>query len=279
MRFEKARVFLICGITAIALAILTALFAVVGFTGPIRGLLKTVAKPFEWCGTQIANAANGFAEVFTDYDRLAEENEELREEVASLREQVQDDTVLKEENAWLKDHLEIADDTPELRLTEARVIGRSIDNYSTVLTLNRGTVHGVKVNMPVLTPDGVFGYVKEVGLDWCKVVSLLETVSSIGAYTDRTGVLGVVQGDVNLRSEGLCLMTYLDKNAAPRIGDRVYTQGGEESNYPPDLLIGEIVSVKPDDSGLVVEIRPAVDVSSIDTVSRLMIVCGYASEG
>ena len=277
MRFEKARVFLVCGIAATALAILTALFAAVGFTGPIRGFLKTLAKPFEWCGTQVANAANGFVEVFTDYDRLVQENEELRRELATMKDQVQDDTVLKEENAWLKEHLDIADDAPELRLAEARVIARTVDNYSTVLTLNRGTVHGVKVNMPVITPDGVFGYVKEAGLDWCKVVSLLETVSSIGAYTERTGVFGVVQGDVNLRSQGLCSMTYVDKNAAPRIGDRVYTKGGAESNYPPDLLIGEVVSVKPDDSGLVVEIRPAVDVESIDTVSRLMIVCGYAS--
>lgn len=277
MRFEKTRVFLICGICAVALAIVTALFAAIGFTGPLRSVLKTVATPFEWCGTQVANAANGFVEVFTDYDRLVAENEELRREVAALKDQVQDDTILKEENAWLKEYLAISDDSPELRLAEARVIGRTTDNYSTVLTLNRGTVHGVKNNMPVITPDGVFGYVKEAGLDWCKVVSLIETVSSIGAYVERTGALGVVQGDINLRDDGLCVMTYVDKNAAPRIGDRVYTQGGEGSHYPPDLLIGEIVSVRPDDSGLVVEIRPAVDLSGIDTVSRLMVVCGYAS--
>ncbi len=278
MRLEKTRVLIVCGIVAILVAILTALFAVIGFTGPIRGIFKTVAKPFEWCGTQVANAVNGFTEVFTDYDRLAEENEELRRELAALKEQSQGDTVLREENAWLKEHLEIADATAKLRLTEARVIARATDNYSTVLTLNRGTVHGVKVNMPVLTPDGVFGYVKEAGLDWCKVVSLLETVSSIGAYTDRTGALGVVQGDLALRNEGLCRMTYIDKNADLRIGDRVYTKGGEESNYPPDLLIGEIVSIEADDSGLIVQIRPAVDVSQIDTISRLMVICGYASE-
>ena len=278
MRLEKMRVLILCGIVAVALAIFTALFALIGFTGPVRGILKTVAKPFEWCGTQVANAVNGFSEVFTDYDRLAKENEELRAELDALKTQLRDDTVLKEENAWLKDHLEIAGEGTEFTLAEARVIARATDNYSTVLTLNRGTVHGVKVNMPVITPDGVFGYVKEAGLDWCKVVSLLETVSSIGAYTDRTGALGVVQGDFALRNEGLCLMTYIDKNADLRIGDRVYTKGGEESNYPPDLLIGEIVSIEADDSGLVVRIKPAVDVSQIDTVSRLMVICGYASE-
>ena len=278
MRFEKAKVFLICGIVAVSLTILTALFAVVGFTGPIRGVLKTVAKPLEWCGTQIANAANGFAEVFTDYDRLVAENEELRRELAEEKREERENALLKEENAWLKEYLEIADTTAGLRLADARIIGRTTDNYSTVLTLNRGSVHGVRANMPVLTPDGVFGYVKEAGLDWCKVVSLLETVSSVGAYTGRTGVRGVVQGDVNLRAEGRCLMTYLDKDAVPRLGDLVYTAGGEESNYPPDLLIGEIVDIIPGESGLVVEIQPAVDFSQIDTLTRLMVICGYTVE-
>ena len=279
MRMNKTRIFIICTAAAVLLALVTALFAAIGFTGPIRSVLKTVAKPFEWCGTQVANSVNGFVSVFADYDTLVEENEALRREVSSLKEEAQESAVLKEENAWLKEYLQMAGEHADLRLCEARVIARATDNYSTVLTLNRGTAHGVKVNMPVLTSDGVFGYVKEAGLDWCKVVSLLETVSSIGAYTDRTGALGVVQGDVSLRNEGRCLMTYIDKNADLRIGDRVYTSGGAESNYPPDLLIGEIVSMAADDSGLVVEIKPAVDVERLDSISRLMIVCGYASEG
>lgn len=278
MRTGKMKVFLICIAVAILLALCTALFAAVGFTGPIRSVFRTVAKPFSWCGTQVANAANGFFEVFTDYDRLAEENQALKEELSALKEQEQDESVLREENAWLKDHLQIADGGAKLRLSEARVIGRSSDNYSTVLTLNRGSVHGVEVNMPVLTPDGVFGYVKEAGLDWCKVVSILETVSSVGAYTDRSGALGIVQGELSLREEGRCLMTYIDKDADLRIGDRVYTRGGKESNYPPDLLIGEIVSIEADDAGLVVEIQPAVDLSQIDTLTRLMVVCGYDTE-
>ncbi len=279
MRMNKTRIFIVCTAAAVLLALVTALFAAIGFTGPVRSVLKTVAKPFEWCGTQVANSVNGFVSVFADYDRLVEENEALRREVAELKEEKQESAVLREENAWLKEYLQMAGEHADLQLCEARVIARATDNYSTVLTLNRGAAHGVKVNMPVLTSDGVFGYVKEAGLDWCKVVSLLETVSSIGAYTDRTGALGVVQGDVSLRGEGLCLMTYIDKNADLRIGDRVYTSGGPESNYPPDLLIGEIVSIEANDSGLVVEIKPAADALRVDLISRLMIVCGYASEG
>ena len=49
---------------------------------------------------------------------MVRENKELRREVAALKDQVQDDTILKEENAWLKEYLAISDDSPELRLAE-----------------------------------------------------------------------------------------------------------------------------------------------------------------
>ena len=133
--------------------------------------------------------------------------------------------------------------------------------------------------MPVLTAEGVLGYVKELGLDWCKVASIIETTSSVGAYTDRTGAVGVVQGDLDLRQKGRCRMLYIDKGADIKIGDRVYTKGGEESIYPPDLLIGEIVSIQADEAGLLVEISPVVSPEEIDSITRLMIVCGYDTEG
>ena len=191
----------------------------------------------------------------------------------------QENAVLREENEWLKEYLKLAQKHPRLILKDARVIARSSDNYSTVLTLNRGSAHGIKKNMPVLTAEGVLGYVKELGLDWCKVASIIETTSSVGAYTDRTGAVGVVQGDLDLRQKGRCRMLYIDKGADIKIGDRVYTKGGEESIYPPDLLIGEIVSIQADEAGLLVEISPVVSPEEIDSITRLMIVCGYDTEG
>ena len=185
--------------------------------------------------------------------------------------------LLQQENTWLKEYLGLAGEHDDFDLTDARVIAREADSYSTVVTLNRGSVHGVRQGMPVITEDGVFGYVKEAGLDWCKVVSIVETASSVGAYTDRTGALGVVKGDVDLREGGYCVMQYT-KDADIRVGDRVYTAGGAQSNYPSGLLIGEISSIDADHAGLTVRIRPAVDFTDIDSITRMMIVCGYGAE-
>ncbi len=277
MKFLKSKVFIICVIVTVSLALITALLAALGLSGPIRSVLKTVAKPFEWIGSRSADALNGFVSVFTEYDRLTEENAALKEQIKDLENEKYDNEILQQENEWLKEYLDMVDEHPNFMLTDDRVISREAGNYATVITLDRGWAHGIKRNMPVITEDGVFGYVKEAGLDWCKVVSIVETTSSVGAYTDRTGARGVVKGDVDLRAGGTCVMQYT-KDADIRIGDRVYTAGGAESLYPSGLLIGEIVSIEADDAGLQVEIQPAVDFTDPDALFRMMIICGYTEE-
>ena len=277
MKFLKSKTFLICAAAVIILALSTALLSALGFTGPIQSALKTVAKPFEWCGSRVSAAVNGLVDVFTEHDRLEQENERLRAEVESLREQTNRSELLQNENDWLKNYLNVAKTHPSFQLVDAQIIGRESDNYSTVLSLNRGRLHGVKKNMPVITEEGVFGYVKELGLDWCKVVSIVETATSVGAYTDRTGVTGVVEGDAALRESGRCRMTYIENTADLRIGDKVYTGGGSGSLYPSGLLIGEIVSIEADEGtrSLVAEIEPAIDFTELSALSRVMVICGY----
>ena len=231
MKFLKSKTFIICIAIVLVIALATAALSMLGWTGPIRFVLRTVATPFVWVGSRTADAVNGFTDVFVRYDDLLRENQALKEQVESLEQESADASALREENAWLKEYLTLLGDHPDFDLTDARVVAREAGNYATLLTLDRGLVHGVKQGMPVLSEDGLFGSVAEVGLDWCKVTGIVESDQSVGAYTDRTGAIGVVKGDVNLRGEGVCVMQYV-KDADVRIGDRVYTAGGDESRYP-----------------------------------------------
>ena len=277
MKFLRSKCFLVCVILTALLAVVTALLAALGITGPLRAVANTIVKPFAYVATQAAEAADGFVAVFRDYDALKAENEALKEENKALKEQKQDATLLQEENAWLKTYLRIADEASGFSMADARIIARSSDAYSTVLTLDKGSVHGVKAKMTVITADGVFGYVKEVGLDWCHVVSIAETVGAVGVYTDRSGVSGIVEGDPALRAEGVCRMTYIESTADLRIGDLVYTAGGAESIYPSGLLVGEITSIEADEytRTLTAVIKPAADLSAEDGTVRMMILLGF----
>lgn len=280
MKFLKSRFFAVCLILSVLLAAATALLAAFGVTGPLRAAVNTVAKPFAYCGAKAADAVDGFVSVFRDHERLTAENEALRAENEALKEQQRDVTLLQEENAWLKTYLNISQQTGGFSMADARVIARSSDAYSTVLTLDKGSVHGVKAKMTVITAEGVFGYVKEVGLDWCHVVSIAETAGAVGVYTDRAGVTGVVEGDPALRAEGICRMTYIESSADLRIGDLVYTAGGSESIYPSGLPVGEITAIEADEytRTLTAIIQPAADLSAEDGTVRMMILLGYGEE-
>ena len=280
MKFFKSKFFLISLSAVLLLALITGILATLGFTGPIKLVLGTAAKPFLWVGTLAADAVNGFVEVFTDYDRLKAENDALRAELESIKENNYNSDVLAAENQWLKDYINFADSNPGFKITDGRIIGRQTDNYSTVLTLDRGSIHGIKTGMPVITAEGTFGQITEAGLDWCHVESIVEAENSVGVYSLRSGATGVVTGDADLRDGGVCRMSYVDSGADLRIGDKIYTSGGVGSSYPSGLYIGEISAINYDESTrqLTATVTPAVDFTAAEKIERMMIVTGYGSK-
>ena len=275
MKFLKSKLFIACAIVAAILVLVPALLAAFGQVDILKSGLKTIAKPFEWCAAKAADAVDGFISVFTDYDALVEENKQLKATIESMQNDDADIDTLKKENAWLKEYLALRGESPDLVLADAKIISHEAGNYSTVLTLNKGSVHGIKTNMPVITSSGLLGSVSEVGLNWCKVVSIVETSSKVGVYTDRTGVIGTVEGSLELRQQGQCLMSY-GSDADIKVGDRVYTSG-TGSIYPYGLLIGRIVSIEADETTrrLMAVVQPAVDIMDMSELDGVMVICGY----
>lgn len=281
MKFFKSRFFIICLALAILLTLVPTLIAAFGGTDILRSVMGSVAKPFVAMGSGVANAFNGFVDVFAQYDALKEENLKLREELDALKDKEYNEELLREQNAWLKDYINLHDAHPQFVLTDAAVIARESGNYSTVITLNRGSAHGIKRNMPVLSSDGLLGYVSELGLDWCRVTTVIEASSSIGVYTDRDNLLGVLEGDAELRREGLCRMKYIGTDGNVGIGDKVYTAGGKDSLYPSGLLVGTVSSVDIDGvtGEMVATVSPAVNFSDLGSLRKVMIISGIESGG
>ena len=278
MRFFKSKIFIFTLIAAIILTLVPTLIAAFGGVDLLRSALGTVAKPFVFCASGVANAFNGFVDVFSQYDKLKAENAELKQELKILENKKYDEDILKEQNDWLKGYINVHNQNPEYLLCEARIISREAGNYSTVVTLNRGSVHGIKKNMPIITEYGLLGYVYEIGLDWCKAITITETTETLGVYTDRGGVSGVIENTAELRQQGLCKMMYIEENSNIQIGDRIYTSGGDKSIYPPDLLVGSVSDIEIDSitGAMVAIVTPEVDFTNLNSISNVMVICGYA---
>lgn len=274
MKFFKSKAFIICLIAAIVLTLIPAMIAAFGGTDLLRSFAGTVAKPFNFAGSKVAEAFNGFVDVFAGYDELKEENEALKEELEAYKDKEYEEELLREQNEWLKDYINFHSSNPSVKLTDAKIVSREAGNYGTVITLNKGTIHGIEKNMPVITADGILGAVSEVALDWCKVTTVIEAKSSIGVYSERDGTQGILSGSVQLREQGLCEMTFLDNAEGVQIGDKIYTLGGPNSIYTSGLYIGSVSEVRIDETTgkTIATVTPKIDFTRLSEISDVMII-------
>lgn len=277
MRIFQNKFFLICLCIALVLTIVPSVFAVMGYRGLAKNIVGTVTMPVRWVATVVGDAFEGWGKYFGTMKALNEENQALIDENEALKEQLQNAELLEKENERLRDYLDMKNKYPSFAMEEGMVISHSSGNYITNFTLNRGTLHGIQPNMPVITKDGIVGYVVEVGLNWCMVSTLIETATSVGAYIPRSEVVGIVSGDYSMRHQGTCKIGYIDAEADIEVGDTVYSSG-TGSVYPADLKIGTITAIEANeyDRTLVATITPAVDFSSLKWV---MIITGYQNGG
>ena len=277
MKIFKNKFFIICLCVALVLTIVPSVFSIMGYRSLAKNIVGTVTMPVRWVATTIGNAFEGWGKYFGSIKALDEKNQALIDENAALKEQLQNAELLEKENERLRDYLDMKNKYPSFKMEEGMIISHSSGNYITNFTLNRGTLHGIQPNMPVVTKDGIVGYVVEVGLNWCMVSTLIETATSVGAYIPRSEVVGIVSGDYSMRQEGTCKIGYIDAAADVVIGDTVYSSG-TGSVYPADLKIGTVTSIEVDEYNrtLVATVTPAVDFSSLKWV---MVITGYENGG
>lgn len=280
MKLFKNKFFIVTLSVAVAIAVLMSVFSLMGYRALVRNVLGTVATPFRAVGNLFCNAVEGFGKQFRSVAELEKRNTALEEENRALREQLEQAERLEAENARLRDYLGMKAAYPTFTLEEGTVIGHEGENYLTVLTLNRGSIHGIQVNMAVITKDGIVGCVSEVGLTWCKVSTILEDARSVGVLAPRSGASGILTGEYTYRENGSCRLTFLDgdaRSADVRAGDRVETSG-LGAVYPAGLTVGTVTELTADAAtrSLIATVRPAVDFSSL---SYVMIVTGYKEKG
>lgn len=273
-KFFKNKFFYIMTVITLLVTIVPTVFYSMGLTFVFRNAVGVVLTPMQKAFNAAAEAMDGFAAYFYRFDELVEENVELKERIAELEAQIYDARELEDAYGWLSDFLDLKMQHTDFTMMPAAVTGRESGNYSSVLTLDVGSGAGIRLNMPVITSIGIVGRVTEVGYNWCKVTTIVEAQSAVGAMIERTDEVGIVEGKFELSAEGLCEMNYLPVDADVEVGARVLSSG-YGSVYPRGLVIGyvEEVGINPYTRGLDVKVRCAVDFSALTDV---MIITDYA---
>lgn len=257
-----------------AAAVISVALAVMSFfsntSSPLANAANTLASPFRAAYTAVADWFNDKQKYYKDYTALEEENAALRKENAEMEETVRQARADREENKRLRELLNLREQRRDITsdMEAAYITEHTVTNWTSSLTLNKGTAHGVENGDCVIDETGALvGIISEVGYNWSTLLTLVDTDTSLGAKVFRTDDLGVVQGDFTLMGGNRLRLDYLPADCQLLGGDLVVTSG-LGGYYPSDLVIGSVVEVQMDDSGAAsyAILEPKVDFDSLTEV-------------
>lgn len=231
----------------------------------LESAVVMIQKPF-------AAAADGIGDFFYgmfQFRRVQEENEALKDQVADLRQQLLQQSLMASELSELRDLRELLNSNS---LTEYEVVTTEVtalDNsrWFSTFTIGAGTKDGVHKNAIVVSREGLVGRVLEVGPRWAKVISIINENNNVSFKVVRDlSVLGMVSGD----GEGNLSGYLLNPEASVVVGDVLVTSGMEL--YPDGIVIGQVSSVTVDEDTMLVNltVEPAASFKNIQTVTVIL---------
>lgn len=275
MHYFKNKFFIIALTVVLCLTVFSVVLSFSGHAWFLKDALNVISTPFRNAFNYCADGVAGFFDYFTEFERISKENEELRKENEELKKLQNDLAVLKEENAWLRDFLDVKNHNTTFEFADATVIGKNSGAAHITLTLNKGSLQGISSGMVVITGQGLVGRITEVGLTTCEVLCITDISSSVGAMVERSAMLGIAEGYYENECRFLYTTGFADVSDIV-VGD-VIISNGNGSIYPYGLKIGSVTDVKIDDASrsVIATIESAVD---FNDVNRVMIIKSFSVE-
>ena len=155
---------------------------------------------------------------------------------------------LVEENLILKNQLEKFIEKKSIdslknvafQYQNAKVISNNLSSFKNNLIINKGTKHGLKNEMGVISSTGIVGIIDRTSKNYSSVMSVLNTESKINAKVKRTSHFGTLEWN-GLSNRDL-LLNDIPETADIKIGDSIIT-GGMSLIFPEGINIGVISDI------------------------------------
>lgn len=220
--------------------------------------------------TTVSAAVNNYFQSFATLRSAQSENDRLKQRVQELEVEVQQKGDLTAENERLKSLLELKEQS-KYTVLPARIIGRDPSVWFNSSIINKGSIDGVKLNMPVVTNGGLVGRVTAVSPLTAQVDLITKEKAALGGVVGELGTsnaLGVVAGT---GKRELVEMGYVPGSVEVKVGETVYTSG-QDGIYPAGLKLGEIIEVRSGSATVPhqIFIKPSANLSTMQEVAVLL---------
>jgi rod shape-determining protein MreC len=207
----------------------------------VRSWTQTAADFIQSPVSVITSSVSEYFVSISSLRSAQDENTALKQRVQELEVENSQKEELAAENRRLRGLLGLKEES-RYNVLPARIIGRDPSVWFDSSIVNRGSLDGVRLNMPVVTEGGVVGRVTAVGPLTAHVDLVTRDKSGLGAVVGQIGesnALGVVTGT---SKKDLLEMKYVPGHIEVKVGQPVFTTG-QDGIFPAGLKIGEIVQV------------------------------------
>ncbi|OGN01685.1 MAG: rod shape-determining protein MreC [Candidatus Yanofskybacteria bacterium RIFCSPLOWO2_02_FULL_43_10] len=201
-----------------------------------------------------AESFGGFMEKIKNFNRLASENDKLKqnqEAILGLKARVDD---LEDENGFLRRSGRIAQkfDHP---VVYAGIFNLNLAPAGYNVLLNKGAQDGVSVDDVVVTAEGILvGKIQKVMRNFSRVLFVSDPELKITAKTLNSGTTGIVRGALG---EGMYFDFVIQEDEIKE-GDVLISTGNDM--FPPALVIGSVENIEVNATQIFkkIRIRPAI---------------------
>jgi len=235
----------------------------------VRSIAQTIMYPVQRGASGAVNWVGGFFGNVGELRRAASENQQLHQQV----DQMQAELRTTRERAAQAERLEQLfklTSASDYKSVVAQVIARDPSMWFDSVTIDKGRLAGVEVNMPVVTPGGIVGRVVSTSPLSAQVMLLTDEKSGAGAVIGQLGsnALGSIKG---MGESGLLEMRYVSSLEKVQPGDPVITTG-QDAIYPQGYKVGDVVEVRPGSAtqAQVIHVRPTAGLDRLKEVAVLI---------
>lgn len=251
---------------SITIAVISIGLVILALGGYLTPLSRLVLTPLVTAQTWISNRFMAVQDLVTsprDINVLTQRNTDLEAEVANLQTQIIELQQQLGEYQILSALLDFARAYPEYQYVGASVIGRDPSPFVKYIHLNRGTDDGLIRGMPVVTQQGLVGRISQTTASAALVQLITDPGMAINIRLEPERVEGVISGSIT----GDVGLDFIPQEANVKPGDLVLTSG-LGGNFPPNILIGQLTSVRSQDYDLFqsASVQTVVDFDQLDIV-------------
>ena len=239
-------------------------------------LVQGLLAPLRYGANTLTASAERLYGYMFHYESLEAENEALKAQIAEMEDEARQADSYQRENQRLRNMLDLTSVREDFVLVDAYIIAWSSTDWSSTITINKGTNAGIGLDMCAITDNGeVVGLVTEVGSNFAVIKTVLDSSLEISATIAASGYRGMVTGGYSDGRKDLLKMDYLPSGSIIRNNDQVVTSGS--TVYPRNLIMGHIIDADFDETGVAkyAILEPAADMGRLEQV---FIITQYTTE-